>query len=1193
VVSETDFDEASCVFDFAEMYLRDVRAGRERTLAEYQARFAGYEDEIEREWRRLRGVNAETPAAPRLPEVAGFEILEELGRGGQGRVWRARETALGRLVALKILRTPTGVLGPRRRARLRREVEVVARLDHPGLCAVHRANLEADPPWVAMRHVEGETLAELLRGARQPPPGEDETPTAGSAVADRTPSTRSVGPGDSLQLRRLLRLFERVARALHAAHEAGVVHRDVKPANIMVDRRDEPVVLDFGLARLDDESDPLTRSGETFGTPAYMSPEQILEPAGGLDRRTDVYSLGVTLYECLTLERPYPGLSGRRLEQAICERPAADPAALNPVVPPDLRVVLETAMDKERARRYPTALALAEDLRRVRMYEPIAARPAGPLVHLRRWIQRNPPLAAATLGLLVVLASGLAVTVSLLANVRSERDRAERGARRMRALAMAHHAMLLAEDDPADALLLALEAAEGQPGFETNNALLAALSRCRLERRLAVPEHGGWTDLDVSPSGDRLAIAQGSVNVFDVATGERLLASESAGDARAVDFDPAGRRLVVGGADGALAVLDARDGRRLRRLGGHDDTVRAVRFDPTGARIASVGDDETARLWDAASGRAVAVLDAHAEPVTDLAFGPRGALLVTAAGAAVGMGPGADPVVRLWDGRTGAPRARLEAHEGTLTAVAVAPDASVVATAGIDGTARLWSARDGTPLAVLEHPGPVHEVLFTAGGARLLTCFDPGDVREGPPFGAWIWQVPGGRRVVELDGRGYRAVYCAALSPDGTRLATGSFDRLVRVFDARTGELQEVLRGGAGMVYELAWPTPGRLVSAYMGSVDLWSLAPREGMMTIAAHEAPVLDAVFLPSGERLVSASADGTARLHEVATGAPGPALRGHEAMVVSARACAGGARIATASTDGTARLWDAGTGEPLAVLAHPGRPPLVLAEPSPDGALLLTAAADGTARLWDAASGRLARELEPAGGEVVSADWSPDGALVALGDAERAIHLHEARTGEVRATLRRWADSPEGRRYGRVFDLDFGADGRLLAAACQDLFVRFWSVPDGAFVGEVGIVTPGRVRLLDGPEPLAVTTAQWNPTVSLVHATRGRLYSGRTHHADRTSCLDVHPGGELVVTGSYDGTARVWNAATRQPHAQLTGHDGPIHRVRFAPDGDLVMTAGQDGTVRLWPTHPRELAERRRPFAWDEAARAEHGF
>jgi formylglycine-generating enzyme required for sulfatase activity len=286
--------------------------------------------------------------------------------------------------------TGLGSLAPDRVARFLREAEVASRLDHPGIATVYEAGTEDGVPYIAMRYVEGETLATRIAASQ----------------------------GTLLETARII---ESVARALDAAHRKGVIHRDVKPRNIVVTSDDEPVILDFGLAHAADvDAVSITRTGDHFGTPAYMSPEQIGSENGRPDARTDVWSLGVTLYECLTFRRPFEAPTREGLYQQILTKDPPAARTVNPGIPRDLEIVLQTALEKDVDRRYQTALDLAEELRRVRLHEPILARPAGRVVRLQRWAQRNPMLAMAVGGVFLVLAIGLAVALFLLA----QRDRA-------------------------------------------------------------------------------------------------------------------------------------------------------------------------------------------------------------------------------------------------------------------------------------------------------------------------------------------------------------------------------------------------------------------------------------------------------------------------------------------------------------------------------------------------------------------------------------------------------------------------------------------------------------------------------------------------------------------------------------------------------------------------------------------------
>ncbi len=405
------------VFDFVQTYLDDERDGTVRPLAQYLARFPDHADEIAREYLVLR----ERPPATEIDDdalddsdttavVGPFRVLESLGRGGQATVDLAIDTRVGREVALKRIYAKGGMVSQARLSRFRREAEAVSRLQHQGICRVFEVDFDCEVPWIAMERVDGNSLAESIDAAR----GKDGV----DAPRDHRHDPPCV-PVDGTELRRLLLFVERAARALHAAHQAGVVHRDVKPSNIMVGPTGRPVVVDFGLAQVEELDAKLTLTGEVFGTPAYMSPEQLTPGSGPVDARSDVYSLAVTLYECLTLTRPYQKSTRHELRDAILTEKLPNVTELNPRVPRDLRIVLETALDREVDRRYANCVDFAEDLRRVREYEPIAARPASAWIRLRRWSQRHPYVALSSTLLFAFLVTGLVIANVLLAELRA------------------------------------------------------------------------------------------------------------------------------------------------------------------------------------------------------------------------------------------------------------------------------------------------------------------------------------------------------------------------------------------------------------------------------------------------------------------------------------------------------------------------------------------------------------------------------------------------------------------------------------------------------------------------------------------------------------------------------------------------------------------------------------------------------
>ncbi len=376
--------EARVIHDFLGRLLADRSRGATLTLAEYQALYPGHETRVAAEHRAL----FEDSDTDEPTRVRHYRIVSRIGSGGQGVVYEAEDERLGRRVALKILRGFLDEADPRLR-RFLREARTASRLDHPGVCAVYDSGSDGALAFLVMRLVEGECLAASLANRAAPP--------------------RNRGEIDAV-----LRYFEKAARALHAAHAAGVLHRDVKPGNLMIDQNGDPVILDFGLARaVEEEQSVLTRSGDRFGTPAYMSPEQIENPAA-VGRSTDVYALGVTLYESLTRERPFDAPSAQGLYRAILESEPIDARSLNRAVSRDLSVCVSTAIERDTGRRYGSAEAFADDLRRIIDGRPIVARPVTPWRRFSRWSARNPVLSSAIAALFAVVTTALVVTSRLL-----------------------------------------------------------------------------------------------------------------------------------------------------------------------------------------------------------------------------------------------------------------------------------------------------------------------------------------------------------------------------------------------------------------------------------------------------------------------------------------------------------------------------------------------------------------------------------------------------------------------------------------------------------------------------------------------------------------------------------------------------------------------------------------------------------
>jgi hypothetical protein len=548
--------------------------------------------------------------APPLPELPGYEVLGELGRGGMGVVYRARHLALKRTVALKMMLAGHHAGAPER-GRFRAEAEAVARLSHPNIVQIHEVGEHGDHPFCALEFVPGGSLAQRLAG----------------------------GP---LPAREAARLVEALAGAMQLAHSRNVVHRDLKPANVLLADDGTTKVTDFGLARQLDTDSSRTKAGEVVGTPSYMAPEQAGH-AHAVGPAADVYALGAIFYECLTGRPPFEAPTVLETLEQVVSREPVPPRSLNPRVPRDLETVCLRCLRKEPERRYASAQALAEDLRRWRAGEPIQARRVGRLERGLKWVRRNPLVAALLALVALAVASGAAgIYLKYL-------DAQEQAAfaRAQEKIADEKTKLAREKENLAETRRQEAEAALK----EKDKALTHALEQ--LAANAILMAQAAWE------KGDATA-AQGHLDAVP----------EKPHKVRNFEWHYL-RRHYEGG---------------LFSLHGHTNSVTGVAFSPDGTRLATTSYDRTARLWDTRTGAPVLVLRAHTSILHGVAFSPDGTRLATASH---------DSTVRLWDVRTGSLALVLRGHRGGVLGVAFSPDGTCLVTAGSDRTARLWVARSG------------------------------------------------------------------------------------------------------------------------------------------------------------------------------------------------------------------------------------------------------------------------------------------------------------------------------------------------------------------------------------------------------------------------------------------------------------------------------------------------------------------
>jgi eukaryotic-like serine/threonine-protein kinase len=1086
-------------------------------------------EEIDENWMERHGLEEAEAASGAGRRFGDYELFEEIGRGAMGFVRRARQVSLDRVVAIKFL-----LAGPLARPEAVRRFQAeaaAAALSHPGIVAIHEVGRRRHQHYLVMDYVSGTSLAKV--------------------VAD--------GP---LAAGRAARYVEAIAEAIHFAHEHGVLHRDLKPSNVLIDEEDRPRVTDFGLAKRLGVETGLTLSGQVMGSPGYLPPEQATGEAGKIGRPSDVYSLGAMLYHLLVGCPPFMGENPAEIIRQVVEREPTSPRLLLPSVPRDLETICLRCLEKEPARRYPTARALADELGRYLRGEAIQARPLGIIGRTVRWCRRKPAQAALTGSLGVAVALGLVSVLwgwsSTRQSFHREVEARQTAERALRQLEVQTARNFFANDQAPAGVALLAAMVRREP---TDRALAEWLMAELTGRNWPLPavrplEHGEPVHhAEFSADGRRILTAalDNTVRLWHAETGLPM-GMPLVHDRAAIQhpelfnrgqkclqacFSPDGAKVATASVDGTARVWDGVSGDPLTPPLRHEDWVTAVGFNRDGSLIATGSRDGVVRRWNTSDGQPSGIGLELGAGVNFVEFSPDGERLLAGGdgGAAriwevaTGRLSGAplrheqgvrdgrfspdgervataslDGTARLWNARTGEPLSSPLRHEAQVLVVRFSPDGARLATGSYDQTVRLWDGFNGAALGrPLEHAGIVRAVEFSPDGERLLTASEDRTVR--------IWEVRSGRLAME-PMRHAAEVWSARFSPDAQRIVTASSDRKCGVWDVRPGAARPLELPARVLVRALRWSPDSRgLVGLSMpprwyadftesaSGIDLWS-------------DGEVQTVEFSADGQWLVTGASDGGARVWDVAEGVVRLRVR-HVGAVFSALFSGEGQRLLTASSDRTAVLWDVRTGQPLLVLRHPDQ--VRSAEFGAGEALILTTCADEQVRVWDGHDGRLRVGWRPHAGGLTVAQFSPDGTRVVTGSTDSLAQVWDATTGQ--------AITESLQHRGVIRSVRFSPDGARLLTASQDGTARIW----------------------------------WAET--------GQPASAPFEHAAGVRVGAFSADGKRVVTASEDRTARIWDVATGQPLGSSLGHDGRVFDAAFSPDGRWVATACLR-SVWIWP-------------------------
>jgi len=973
------------------------------------------------------GVDAACDLDAACPTIPGYRIDRRIRRGGQGTVYEAYQESTRRHVAVKVLdREATARPGARRR--FEREVELAARLRHPAIVTVHDSGMHGGHLHIVMDYIAGEHLDAYVR---------NHAPSAAGKVE----------------------LFTRIVDAVNHAHRRGIIHRDLKPSNILVDAEGHPHVLDFGLAKLASPAEEsidrtdISLEGQVLGTLAYMSPEHITGRPADIEVRSDIYTLGVLLFQMLTGTFPYDVKgSYTGVFRNIAETPPLQPSKLDRALDTDLETIVLKCLEKDPARRYATADALAQDLRHYRAGEAIDARRDSSWYVLRKTLRRHRVAATVAFASVLVLAIGLVAMTRLRADAQSAQVNAEWQSY-LGNLAAADSAIKL--HDPVDARTRLAAIAPRQRDWPWH------FLQARTDDALAVyaGSRSEAQAITFSPDGTRLAtsLADGAITVRNVATGETVCKLNAGGDSCwALAFHPRGDMLISGDTGGHLYAWDLTTGSSQPVSIATNSSIVRVAWNAAGDLLAAgdtsgnvaviswpsqkpVFSDDRRNAWPIAGlafvrndkALAVAGVDRHLrtwnldtgaladgddvvihdDNVADLAVDRSCRRLVSA---------GLDRAVRLWDADTLVPIDEIIDLPAPPSAVAFSPDGTCVTIGLYNGQLLHWRPGQSPSLVTLQgHSAEIRCVAYSPTGDLVASSSVDGTVR--------FWPPPGTERDVR---RSHADLITAlAVSPDGGTLATGSKDCTVALYDMPTGRQYAALDHPFRLA-ELAFSRDGRRLAAATdeGAIYLWDIVERTVRSVFCTDGSRVVGLAFGRHDDQIICA----TARSGVYVIGLDGTITQSREVLSPAVTAAIHDHWVVIGNADGGVSIHHLADGKTAATLPLNDCITMGIAF-SPDGAHLATTSSDGIIRIWRSGDWTLERYFAGHVGTATELTFNSTGDRLISGGHDNLVRLWDVHTGTPLLAL--------AGHTGMITCLAFIPGTDDFASGSLDMSVRLW--------------------------------------------------------------------------------------------------------------------------------------------------------
>ncbi|MFH0793640.1 MAG: protein kinase, partial [bacterium] len=1029
-------------------------------------------DEVTLGWRPAPGLE--------IPNRKGLILDRKIGEGGFGEVWLAKHAKTRDIRIFKFCFTAKRLRSLKRELTLFRLMKEVLG-ERPDIAKLYDVQLEEPPFFLEMEYTAGGDLADWSK--RQ-------------------------GGIDKVPLKTRLELVAQVAEALAAAHSVGVIHKDVKPTNVLINEKKDGTLqaqlTDFGIGQLLDREmleaagvtalgystmapTQMTELASRTGTRLYMAPELMAGKAPSI--QSDVYSLGVMCYQVAVgdLEKPLgPGW----------ERDIGDDL---------LREDIALSVDGDPARRLRSAGELAQRLRTLE--ERRAAREAerrakenaerARLLVEQAHRRRRLYLWSALLAIVVITALGLVALREKDLRLGAEEARlaaedARVVAEKARATADDARQRLAAEKDKAETTLYYSSLVFAQSYMADNRYDQARKILWETPERLRNWEWGYLINethryarsfgspedsvvaFEFSPDSRRvLTVSKDkTARIWNAETGAQIHLLEGHKDTiYEGEFSPDGRLVVTRAADGLTKIWDAETGKEKFSLEGHKAGINSAHFSPDTRFVLTCAHtgDNTAKLWSSETGKEVFTLAGHAGSVSDSAFSPDGRRIVTGS---------ADKTAKVWDAESGKEIFTLRGHKETVYEIQFSPDGRYILTAGgNDKTAKLWDAKIGKELFTLEgHTGWIYRAIFSPDGKNIVTCSDDKTAK--------IWDVETGKEIATLKGHG-APIFSARFSPDKQWILTGSGDGTTKIWDAKA----------------LGEETPFTIPPSH-GIRPFYSPDGRRILTSIGPSGSSWLEVVDAQTGQTLLT--------------------LRKGTKIVGQSQYSSDGRRIVARVSPNRLVVWNAETGEEILTIQSDARW-LMFPSFSPDGRRIVANVDNKRAIIWDAESGKQILKIEEPSGLTWAVRYSPNGRQLVMNLQDQpVVKVLNAENGELLLTLK-------GHQVS-VFDSRHSLDARRIVTGSNDSTARVWDAENG-----------------------------------------NELLTLRGHGSTVDQC-QYGPNNKRILTASFDGTAKLWDAESGKELLTLKGHDAAIHVASFSPDGlNLITSSLSNNTTKFWRAAP----------------------